>query len=103
MPTLSETRPHKVLGLLAREVAKLQPHVGSNCEQFAERGEKWATPYLPDAEPVKLSAPDIMAGYYSFEDSQRMLDADMCRRRRMHQNLRIVVGAIKQSKIVRIP
>ncbi len=83
-----DTSPHRFSGL---SLGLKHGSMRTNHDDFRDRGEQWATPFIEDAEPVKRSRPDIMKGYYTLEDSQRMIDADMARRRKMFRNMRAVV------------
>ena len=101
MFTISNSATERVSGPLAREAAQRKPSMCTNHEQFEAMGEKWCVRYEDDPAPIKLSCPDVMAGYYKLEDSQRMLDADMQRRRNRFANRVAISNALDACTIPR--
>lgn len=93
MPSISDTRPASLRGMLSEAVSKRKPYSGSSHAAFAEKGIPWGVPYEGEgAEPVRRDAPDIFKGFFTEADMTRMLDADMTRRRKQWDNLRKVLG-----------
>lgn len=97
--SVSDTRPQSLQNGIARDAGSLKPNMPSNHQMFEIAGNPFARPYEHDAEPVKLSCPDIMAGYYTIEDSQRMLDADMVRRRNRFKRLKAAIESLDNCPI----
>lgn len=91
MPSLNREFAHPFAGI---DLGKF-PKMKTSHDQFAERGSPWATPYEEDAPPKPQTvrgSSHVLAGYFTEEDTTRMLSADMAQRRHVFNNLRAVLA-----------
>lgn len=84
----------KTMGHIADELARRKVTMRTNHEQFEACGNPFATPYEENAEPVKRAIPDVFSGYFTLEDSQRMLNSAMRRKRNCVENAKTITNLL---------